>query len=207
MQVVLLEQDMDMSCWMPPGTPTGAQVEPPSWLTKTSAPTAMQSLESGHATAPSPSAPWGTWAALHVVPPSMLRRMAPPNGPVGSAVTPAAMQIVAVGHETPTSVLSVAGIAESVQVEPPSLLRSVAPRPTATQRDASVHEMPSSAGAPVGSFSLDQLAPPSVDTDTAAAAESVAPTAMQVEELSAHDRVQATEARSRASSYWEDGSP
>ena len=76
-QVVDDEQEIEKSCWTPPGTPTWDQLCPPSWLTTTEAPTATQVVELGQATAPSPPAPLGTLEADQVTPPSVDLTRAP----------------------------------------------------------------------------------------------------------------------------------
>ena len=76
-QVVAEEHEIEKSCWTPPGTPTWPQVTPPSWLTTTEAPTAMQVVELGQATAPKPPAPLGTLEAYQVEPPSVDLTRAP----------------------------------------------------------------------------------------------------------------------------------
>src|ERR1700722_13533027 len=93
----------------PSGVALVDQVEPPSVLTNRDAPTAMQSVLEGQATASMAFVPEGTVVLCHVAPPSLDRTTTPEYGENWWLVRPAARHAVTDVHAAPTNVVLATG--------------------------------------------------------------------------------------------------
>lgn len=172
-------QAMDSSAPASPLTVPCCHDSPASLLVNMVAPTAMQRVDVGHATDPTPRDPGGTDAALQVIPPSFETMMLPMYGPASLGDTPTATHNRLLRQVTSSSVVSGIGRACIDQDSPAFVVVSAASDPTATQSSVLAQATASSSGAWLGTTCEVQVAPPFALTAATPDPLALAPTAMQ----------------------------